>query len=519
MSARVEALRQHIPSGAGVGLRHELWDQTLEHADAFDFVEITIDDYLHVPPKHLKKWFAPVLERWSIVAHGVGLSLGSSHGLDAKYLDDVARLLDALKIEVYTEHLSWRRSATVEIGQFMPTPFTEAWAACLAQHIEQVQRHLGRTMAVENITYLLGTFDSGIGEARYITNILEEADCGLLLDVTNLLINSANLHADPNDWAAIIPPSRLALSHMAGGHVDQHHYIDSHGHPIPAPVYEALSWFGAHSPLRSALLERDKNWPTIQALIDEVATIRKSLTSTSPPNTIPTLPTLLPPIALNTRDVDVDHIEPMLLQDTQAYLLQHPEEGRYARTHAALPTAYQRATCTEDDARVLIDYILTIPKRRWRVFQKILSFKRREKLESVLPGTFKALRAQELLHNTLQDYFQHVPDQGLSRVEDAQELTLYISTHLQDHRFILDLNAHEFKVLALKQRPWRLFSELKATLWPALRRANTLTLAHHAHDLDRYAHHDMSNIRTGRFTATYRRKPKGVYVNVFEQRA
>jgi uncharacterized protein (UPF0276 family) len=54
-----------------------------------------------------------------------------------------------------------------------------------------VQDILGRRMALENVAYYL-TPKRALEEAEFITAILDEADCDLLLDVNNVYVNSVN---------------------------------------------------------------------------------------------------------------------------------------------------------------------------------------------------------------------------------------------------------------------------------------------------------------------------------------
>ena len=84
------------PVEVGLGLRLPLMAQMVAAADQIDFVELMVDDWLHLEPARAAEHLAPVKECLPMVAHGIGLSIGSSEGVDPAYVDRVARLLDVL---------------------------------------------------------------------------------------------------------------------------------------------------------------------------------------------------------------------------------------------------------------------------------------------------------------------------------------------------------------------------------------------------------------------------------------
>ncbi len=511
MTPRIAQLHEVMPAGAGIGLRRELWHETLDHADEIDFVEIIVDDYLDAPIRHVRQVLAPVLERFAVVAHGVRLSVASAEGVDEDYVDRVARLLDALGIEVYTEHLSFRRGGAHEVEQFVPVPFTERWAERVAENVRQVQQVTGRTIALENVTYLLGHPDRGIGEPAFVRHVAEEADCALLLDVTNLLINAANFDYSTSEYLETIPLDRVVAAHVAGGHDDGNFYIDSHSSRPPEQALRLLSRVASRSGLRTAALERDKAYPdAIDPLLTELSSIREAM-EVEPADAgevaLPALRgTVEPPTKSPSEDVpEADRIPPLSLQRTLAEVLVQPGAFRALR-------AARAGSLGGDDGDVLTRYLLSFPPENVRAFRKILTFKRREKIESVLPGTFELL--EDRLKTYLSDFFSAHPEQSRTRAEDGILFAEFVASRDDAPEPLRSMAAHEQAVLELKSRPFRFWQ----FLWrPTAQR----TLTVHPRDLDQAIHHGapVPPPEPEPFDVRYERRRQGVWVEVMNSRS
>ena len=115
-----------------------------------------------------------------------------------------------------------------------------------------------------------------MSEAQFITEIANEADCNLLLDVNNLYVNSRNHVYDPYDFLNSVPLERITAIHVAG-HEQRYPdlIIDTHGSAIVDPVYDLLGWVMARVGNIPVLLERDFNFPKDHELVAELARVRE----------------------------------------------------------------------------------------------------------------------------------------------------------------------------------------------------------------------------------------------------
>src|SRR3546814_20184759 len=111
----------------------------------------------------------------------------------------------------------------------MPIPFTEQAVKNVSALIRQTQDILGRRIAVENVSYYAAPYQA-MTEIDFLNAVLTEADCGLLLDVNNVYVNSVNHGYDASAFLARVPGERIASIPIAG-HYDEAPdlKIDPHG--------------------------------------------------------------------------------------------------------------------------------------------------------------------------------------------------------------------------------------------------------------------------------------------------
>ena len=258
---------------AGLGLRRALLDQLIEApAGAFDFLECAPDNWIGVGGA-LGEKLATLSARHPLGCHGLSLSLGGPDPLDLAFLQRTRAFLERHQVALYSEHLSYC-SADGHLYDLLPIPFTEEAVHHVSARIRQAQDVLGRRIAVENVSYYAAPFEA-LDEIEFVTAVLAEADCDLLLDVNNVYVNSINFGYDPQQFLARMPSARIASYHVAG-HYDQADdlKVDTHGAGVKDAVWDLLAAAYRLHGIRPTLLERDFNFPTMPVLLEEIARIR-----------------------------------------------------------------------------------------------------------------------------------------------------------------------------------------------------------------------------------------------------
>ena len=261
-------------SGAGLGLRRALMEP-LEAEDALwpDFLEVAPENWIRVGGRFGRR-FAALAERRPLVCHGLSLSLGSPDPLDWQFLGEVRDFLRRHRVQKYTEHLSYC-SDNGHLYDLAPIPFTEEAVRYVAGRIAQVQDFLGERIGIENVSYYAAP-GAEMSEIDFVTAVLDEADCELLLDVNNIYVNSINHGYDPVAYLQALPLERCCYAHVAG-HYDEADdlKIDTHGADVIDPVWELLALSYQRVGALPTLLERDFNFPPLAELMSEVAQIRQ----------------------------------------------------------------------------------------------------------------------------------------------------------------------------------------------------------------------------------------------------
>jgi hypothetical protein len=258
--------------GAGLGLRRDFADEILRAPPAVDFYEVAPENWMRFGGQ-LGKQFRALTERLPLVCHGLSLSLGGPAPLDEDFLLELKTFLRTHQIPLYSEHLSYCGDDGL-LYDLMPMPFTAEAVNYVAERIRRVQDILEQPIAIENISYYAAPGQE-MTEIDFLNAVLNEADCGLLLDVNNIYVNSVNHGYDAQAFLSQIPGERIVYAHIAGHYVEAPDFlVDTHGAAIIDPVWRLLDFayqrFGAFP----TLLERDFNIPPLPELLREVDTIK-----------------------------------------------------------------------------------------------------------------------------------------------------------------------------------------------------------------------------------------------------
>ena len=258
-------------SGIGIGLRFDLATELLEsRPNSIHWLEIHPENYVCRGGRYLEMLEAARSE-WPVVTHGLSSCLGASEPFDAGYLADLGAFLSAVEVPWHSEHLCLGAVDNRFFHDLLPLPFTEEAAAISVDRLVQARDAIDRPMAFENVSYYAPQSNDGLDEVHFVNEVLERADAKLLLDVNNVFVNSQNFGFDARAYIDAIPAERVVQIHVAG-HELRHDglRIDTHGEPIPSPVYELLRHTLRKTGPVPVLLERDTNIPPLNELLQEV---------------------------------------------------------------------------------------------------------------------------------------------------------------------------------------------------------------------------------------------------------
>lgn len=264
--------------GHGVGLRREHWDQIFEHAPGVDFLEILTENFLGFGGRR-RRILEQAAERFPLCMHGTALSIGSVAPLDRAYLEKLGQLVKDTGSLWFSDHLCFSSAFGVEYHDLMPVPFTAEALHHVAERVKQVQAIADVPFLLENPSYYIGYGANEMSEAQFIAELLEIADCGLLLDVNNVYVNSVNHGYDPKAFIDAMPHHRVTQIHMAGHTWVGETIIDTHGAHCIDPVLDLYRYTLERTGPVSTLLEWDNDVPCLDVLLAENDTVRAAAQS------------------------------------------------------------------------------------------------------------------------------------------------------------------------------------------------------------------------------------------------
>jgi len=266
----------------GLGWRSDLAAGIFTHLDRIDLLEVIADDFFGAPRREVHA-LKTLSSEVSVVLHGVGMGLASSAPVETKHLENMARLIDQVRPQFWSEHLAFVRGGGIEIGHLAAPPRTAATVEAAAENLSRASALVGSKPIVENIATLIDPPGSTLSEPAWISGILASADCDLLLDLHNVYANGLNHGYDPKEFLRQVPSARLGVIHIAGGEFipapDGHQrLLDDHLHDVPDPVFELLEEAAAISPNPlKVILERDGAYPSMDCLLAQIEQARQAL--------------------------------------------------------------------------------------------------------------------------------------------------------------------------------------------------------------------------------------------------
>ncbi len=257
----------------GIGFREQFRADLFLYRDKIDFLEITTDHYLDAKAHKIEE-LKLLKEHFPLIPHSLELSLGSAEGIDEEYLDKVAQIVQFVEPEWFSDHLCFTKSGGVKIGHLAPVPYTKEAIKIFVRNISTVKKRIKTPLILENITYLVQFPSSEMSESKFIKTIIEETDCGLLLDVTNLYINSVNFGFDWRKFLDEIPLERVVQLHFVGSHKNGKRLIDAHANKTEEEIWNVFQEVCARCDVKGAILERDENFPPFTEILEEIETAK-----------------------------------------------------------------------------------------------------------------------------------------------------------------------------------------------------------------------------------------------------
>ncbi len=272
--------------GVGIGLRIPHYRHILEKKPVVDWFEIISENYMIDGGRPLAV-LDEILEQYRVVQHGVSMYFGSAEALNPEHLRRLKDLVRRTNTPWLSDHLCWGSVDGRYTHDLLPIPYTWEAVGLTARNVRQVQDFLEVPVIVENVSSYAEFHDSVMTEWEFLNEVVERADCGILLDVNNIYVSSMNHNFDPREYLDAVPAERVAQIHIAGHSRYEKYILDTHDHPVIDPVWElydrAISRIGP----TATLLEWDDRIPSFEEVHAEALKANRYLSQYQPLKSIP----------------------------------------------------------------------------------------------------------------------------------------------------------------------------------------------------------------------------------------
>ena len=267
------ASRFQVPDlGIGVGFRRPHFVEIVEARPAMDWFEVVSENFM-VDGGSPLYFLERLRAAYPVVPHGVAMSLGGEH--DADHLARLKVLADRVDAPWVSDHLCFTGADGVRVHDLLPLPYTPAMADHVVDRVKRVQDELGRPFAIENASSYLTYNDSEVPEWDFLADVVERADCALLLDVNNVFVSAMNHGFDPNVYVDAMPADRVVQIHLAGHSVKEKYRLDTHDAPVCDEVWALYQRAIRRTGSVSTLIEWDDHLPTFARLQEEAEHARR----------------------------------------------------------------------------------------------------------------------------------------------------------------------------------------------------------------------------------------------------
>jgi uncharacterized protein (UPF0276 family) len=175
----------------------------------------------------------------------------------AALIGDIA----TLQPEWISDHLSFNQFVPMDgpqhahfAGFFLPPAQCVDGVAQAVAHIRHRRLTTGTDVAFETPVSYLPPHPNEMPDGDFTAQVAEAADCGIVLDLHNLLCNERNGRQSVEDFCVAIPPHRVWEIHVAGGESERGFWLDAHSGLVEPDLIAILAEIVPHLPALSAII-------------------------------------------------------------------------------------------------------------------------------------------------------------------------------------------------------------------------------------------------------------------------
>ncbi len=176
--------------------------------------------------------YATVAGRVDLIAHGVGLSIGSFDRWNETYLHLLDQLFARFDLAWHSEHLACTTVAGENVGTMFALPRTGEALDLVCERVRRIQERYSVPFLLEHIIHLLPEEPAEYTPAGFLNAIVSRTGCGLILDAYNLECDAHNRGLDIPAFLDELDFAAVRELHLAGGVEHEGFQLDIHSGPV-----------------------------------------------------------------------------------------------------------------------------------------------------------------------------------------------------------------------------------------------------------------------------------------------
>ena len=173
-----------------------------------------------------------VLPFVKVIAHGVGLSIGSYDDYSKAYINLLDELIETIPLAWHSEHLGYVRINGQNLNTMLALPRTKEMLDLICARVCLIQDRYKIPFLLENIVHLLPDAPADFSDAQFLNELTKRTGCGLILDVYNLECDSHNHRFDITGFLNELNFPPVKEIHIAGGTEYKGFKLDIHSNIV-----------------------------------------------------------------------------------------------------------------------------------------------------------------------------------------------------------------------------------------------------------------------------------------------
>lgn len=247
---------------AAISYRHRWRAELLATADGPDALEVVADHFFA-----RADGLDALAARYPIVLHDVACSVATG-GPTPERLRRLVEVARRSRAVAFSDHLAVTRSSDgIDLGHLCPPWYRPEVLDVVVDAVHRLQDALQIPVNLENIASAFDVPHAGQTEGEFWHALVERTGCGVLLDVTNVLLDARNRGTDPLERLNSLPLDAVAWVHLAGGRAEGAFWVDSHSSPVEEESYALLA--AAQVRPEGVIVEWDRHLPPLAEVIAE----------------------------------------------------------------------------------------------------------------------------------------------------------------------------------------------------------------------------------------------------------